>query len=183
MLGKKFDVRSNGASIKKGVQLTELEAAKAVATMAEITERSDTVRGTAMLVLGGIVLGVKEQFGDEAGERIVQQAVSVTGKSKHSCGDAERVVRWANGIFKEDVPVGLSYSHLQECKNYSQDKSGNPTIEAAEVRKIAKKVQAGKAAKAITEDMESRGKKKIQEVTDRVNKEIDALLEKKISRC
>ncbi len=42
-----------------------------------------------------------------------------------------------------------------------------------------KKVQAGKAAKTITEDMESRGKKKIQEVTDRVNKEIDGLLEKK----
>ncbi len=42
-----------------------------------------------------------------------------------------------------------------------------------------KRVQAGKAAKTITEDMETRGKKKIQEVTDKTNKEIDALLEKK----
>ena len=42
-----------------------------------------------------------------------------------------------------------------------------------------KKVQAGKASKTITEDDEKRGKKKIQDVTDRVNKEIDTLLEKK----
>lgn len=42
-----------------------------------------------------------------------------------------------------------------------------------------KKMQAGKAAKTITEDMEARGKKKIQEVTDKTNKEIDTLLDKK----
>lgn len=43
-----------------------------------------------------------------------------------------------------------------------------------------KKMQAGKAAKTITEDMERKGKQKIQDITDKKNKEIDALLEKKI---
>jgi ribosome recycling factor len=43
-----------------------------------------------------------------------------------------------------------------------------------------KQLQAGKAAKTLTEDMEARGKKKVQEITDRINKEIDALVEKKI---
>lgn len=144
MLGKKFEVRTNGGGIKDGVKLTELEAAKAVSTMAEITERNDTVRGIAMLVLGGIVIDIKKQFGEDAGEYLIQQAVSVTGKSKHSCGDSERVVGWAKKVFKDEVPEGLSYTHLQELKNYSQDKGGNAVIEAGEVRKIAKKVQEGK---------------------------------------
>jgi ribosome recycling factor len=43
-----------------------------------------------------------------------------------------------------------------------------------------KKIQAGKASKMFTEDMERQGKKKIQDVADKMNKEIDALLEKKI---
>jgi ribosome recycling factor len=43
-----------------------------------------------------------------------------------------------------------------------------------------KQLQAAKAAKSITEDMEARGKKKVQEITDRINKEIDILIEKKI---
>jgi len=42
-----------------------------------------------------------------------------------------------------------------------------------------KKLQAAKAAKTVTEDMEARGKKRIQEITDRVNKEIEMLVEKK----
>lgn len=42
-----------------------------------------------------------------------------------------------------------------------------------------KKLQAAKAAKTVTEDMETRGKKKIQEITDKTNKDIDSLLDKK----
>lgn len=44
-----------------------------------------------------------------------------------------------------------------------------------------KQLQAAKAAKTITEDMESRGKKKVQEVTDGANKQIETLIEKKIA--
>ncbi len=43
-----------------------------------------------------------------------------------------------------------------------------------------KKLAASKTAKTITEDMEFRGKKKVQEVIDKANKEIDAQVEKKI---
>ena len=42
-----------------------------------------------------------------------------------------------------------------------------------------RQLQAGKTAKTLTEDMEARGKKKVQEITDRINKEIDGLVEKK----
>jgi ribosome recycling factor len=43
-----------------------------------------------------------------------------------------------------------------------------------------KQLQAGKVAKEITEDMETRGKKKVQEITDKANKDIDAAIAKKV---
>lgn len=43
-----------------------------------------------------------------------------------------------------------------------------------------KQLQSSKLAKAITEDMEARGKKKVQEITDKANKDVDTLLAKKV---
>jgi len=43
-----------------------------------------------------------------------------------------------------------------------------------------RKLSGLKTSKAITEDMEFKGKKKIQETTDKANKDIEALLAKKI---
>jgi ribosome recycling factor len=43
-----------------------------------------------------------------------------------------------------------------------------------------KKLSASKTAKTITEDMEFRGKKKVQETIDRANKDIEASVDKKI---
>ncbi len=150
MLGKKFEVTLGGASIKSGEELSEAEAAKAVATLAEVTERNDTVRSTTMLALGGVVIGIKKQFGEEAGDRLIQQTVSLIGKSKHTIQEAERVVEWANSVFKNDHEAigGLTYTHLQELKNGSRDQKGNPTIEPAELRKIVKKVREGKSVAA-----------------------------------
>lgn len=150
MLGKKWEVSLGGASLKDGAELTEVEAAKAVATLAEITERNDTVRSTTMLALGGVIISIKDQFGSEAGDRLIQQTVSVTGKSKHTVQDAERVMEWARSVFKDDhdAIAGLSYTHLQELKNGSQDRKGNLTIKPAELRKIVKKVKDGKVVAA-----------------------------------
>jgi len=44
-----------------------------------------------------------------------------------------------------------------------------------------KKLSAAKTAKTITEDMEFRGKKKVQEVIDKANKDIDAAVIKKVA--
>jgi ribosome recycling factor len=44
-----------------------------------------------------------------------------------------------------------------------------------------RQLASAKTSKAITEDMEFKGKKKIQEATDKVNKDIEMALSKKIS--
>ena len=43
-----------------------------------------------------------------------------------------------------------------------------------------KQLQSAKLSKAITEDMEARGKKKVQEITDKANKDIDGMIAKKV---
>ncbi len=44
-----------------------------------------------------------------------------------------------------------------------------------------KQLQAAKLSKAITEDMEARGKKKVQEITDKANRDIEAMIAKKVT--
>lgn len=44
-----------------------------------------------------------------------------------------------------------------------------------------RKLSSLKTSKAITEDMEFKGKKKVQEATDKANKDIEALLAKKVA--
>lgn len=145
VLGKKFTVTATGLSIQDGAKVTEAEAVRAVATLSESSEKASTIGTTTMLALGDLVLTIRAQLGDDVADKLIQQAVSITGKSKHTIQDAERVVKWANTVFEgHERPANLTPTHWQEAKNYAQDREGNPTIPAEEVRSILEVVATGK---------------------------------------
>ena len=76
----------------------------------------------------------------------------------------------------------LSQERRDEMAKLAKSISETYRIRVRASRETAnKQLQAGKLAKTLTEDMETRGKKKVQEITDRVNKEIDALVTKKVA--
>lgn len=76
----------------------------------------------------------------------------------------------------------LSQERRDEMCKLAKSISENYRIKVRAAREAAnKQLQAGKLAKSLTEDMEARGKKKVQEVTDRANKDIDALVAKKVA--
>ena len=75
----------------------------------------------------------------------------------------------------------LSEERRDEMVKLAKSISENYRIRVRGARESAnKQLQAGKAAKTLTEDMEARGKKKVQEITDKANKDIDALVAKKV---
>lgn len=75
----------------------------------------------------------------------------------------------------------LSQERREELIKLAKSISEQYRIKVRGAREGAnKQLQAGKAAKALTEDMEMRGKKKVQEATDRANREIDAMVAKKV---
>ena len=75
----------------------------------------------------------------------------------------------------------LSQERRDEMAKLAKSISENYRIKIRGARESAnKQLQAGKLAKTLTEDMEARGKKKVQEVTDKANKDIDALVAKKV---
>lgn len=148
LLGDKFKVSINGLSVHG--KLTEVEAAKAVATLAEVTERGDVVRGTAMMALGDLVVFVKDSFGENEGDELIQQAVSVLGKGKHSVQESERIAR---AFPKGERPKGLSWSHLQSLKD-----GKNSGVTDSKLNKIIETVQEGEVVSTLIID----GKKKEQ---------------------
>lgn len=76
----------------------------------------------------------------------------------------------------------LSQERREELIKLAKSLAEQNRIKVRSARESAnKQLQAAKQAKAITEDMEARGKKKVQEVTDRTNKEIEMLIEKKVA--
>lgn len=151
LLGDRFRVSESGLKVTSGPPLTETEAARAVATLAEVTERGDAVRGTSMLALGDLIVYVKKTFGDKAGGELIEQAVSVVGRSKHTVQEAERVVA---AFPLEGRPKGLSYTHLQILK----DAKGSGEVTPAKLSKIIETVQEGEVVSTIIMD----GKKKDQ---------------------
>lgn len=75
----------------------------------------------------------------------------------------------------------LSEERRNELMKLAKQIAEQYRIKVRTARESANKaLQAGKAAKTLTEDMESRGKKKVQEITDKTNKDIEMQIEKKV---
>lgn len=83
-----------------------------------------------------------------------------------------------NAIYLSLPP--LSQERRDELAKLVKSMSEKTRIQVRAARDDAnKKLSAAKSAKTLTEDMEARGKKKVQEAIDKANKDIDALVEKK----
>lgn len=150
VLGDRFKVTEGGLSVV-GKKLTELEAAKAIATLAEVTERGDVIRGTSMLAFGDLIVVVEETFGEKQGGELVEQAVSILGKSKHTVQEARRI---ALAFPKGERPKGLTYSHYALLK----DAKGSGEVTPAKLSKIIETIQEGEVVSTVIID----GKKKEQ---------------------
>ena len=75
----------------------------------------------------------------------------------------------------------LSQERRNELIKIAKTMAENTKIRLRGLRDTANKsLSAAQSAKSITEDMEFKGKKKIQEATDRMNKEIEGALAKKV---
>jgi hypothetical protein len=144
-LGKKFVASATGLTIAEGATITEQDAGAVIAFLTKSTERETKVRTTINLALGDAVIAIRNAFGDEAGDQVIQQATDERGQSKHTLMDCERTVEKINVIYKDhaDRPVGLSYTHFQELKNGAFDRKGNQLIPTAKVKSIIKKVVDG----------------------------------------
>lgn len=144
LLGKKFHVTNTGLTIAEGAKLSEAEATRAIATLAEVSERNQVVGTTTQYALGDLIVSLRSSAGDEAADRIIEQAVSVTGKSKHTVQEAERMVEWCNKVFKDEPrPDNLTPTHMSELRQGSQTRQGEPLITPAKLRKIIEKVVEG----------------------------------------
>lgn len=150
-LGNKFEVSSTGLNIKPDSQLTEAEATRAISTLAEVSEQNQVLGTTTMLALGDLIHIMRSQLGDDVADNLIHQAVSLTGRSKHTVQDAERVVEFCNEVFKDNPrPENLTPTHYQELKNNSRDRQGKPTIPAGKLRSIIKKVSEGSVVASFT---------------------------------
>lgn len=152
VVGKKFVVTPTGLKVADGVkEISELDAAKLIASLAETTEREDTVRTTINFALGDAIHAVRLSLGEEAGDKLIEQVVSEHGKGKHTVQDTARVVEWVDAVWEFDErPVGLSFTHFAEGKNYSRDKSGKVMIQKAKVKSIFEKVVEGEVVASGT---------------------------------
>ncbi len=91
--------------------------------------------------------------------------------------------------FTVSVRGGAIYIALPPLSQERRDEMSKLAKSIAEIYRIKirgaresanKQLQVGKQAKTLTEDMETRGKKKVQEVTEKANKDIEAAVEKKV---
>ncbi len=151
VLGKKFVVSNNGLTIADGVTFTEQDAASLVGTLSETTEKETAVRTTINMVLGDALIAIKDAFGPEAGDALIQQVVSERGQSKHTVQECERTMGWVNSVWsREDRPQGLTFSHLLDGKNYTRNRQGDFLIDPDKIKEIFAKAVEGEVVSSGT---------------------------------
>lgn len=151
ILGKKFVVSSSGLTIADGATITEQDAATLIGTLAETTEREAAVRTTINMSLGDAIIAIKGAFGDDEGNKLIQQVVSERGQSKHTVQECERTMAWVNSVWEfGDRPQGLTYSHLQDGKNYTRNREGEFLIDPEKIKEIFVKAVEGEVVSSGT---------------------------------
>lgn len=144
ILGKKFVVSTSGLTIADGATITEQDAAALIGTLAETTERETAVRTTINMSLGDAIIAIKGAFGEDEGNKLIQQVVSERGQSKHTVQECERTMQWVNSVWDfSDRPHGLTYSHLQDGKNYTRTRQGEFLIHPEKIKEIFAKAVEG----------------------------------------
>ncbi len=129
-LGKKFVFTEIGVTKAKGAQIDEVEYSKAISQLSNGTVKTEKFNTSLGWGLGDICLMSKEagDGSDEDMERIVAQAVEVTGKAKHTVQKTMNLCAKVSHAMRKKNP-NFSFTLWQEYCNYQ---NSFPSPEAAE---------------------------------------------------
>lgn len=150
VLGKKFTYSNGRVEVAQGVRLSSEDASQAISAFGNITDGMGRVRGRWMLAFGSLVKTIRASFGDEAAEAIITNAVTIGGQAKHTVQEAERVADFILDVFGDkEIPSNLTYTAMQEMKNYLRDRDGKLKLKPAQIVKLAEKVSAGHVEQVV----------------------------------
>jgi hypothetical protein len=119
VVGKKFVSDETGLRVEEGVKLTEADLAAAISGLSNSSSMLNTASASVGWNLGDLVILTRE-FPD--GDSLVEQAVALTGKDKHTVRETERLCEF----FPHDRRHGdLTMTHHMEVFNYSKVKDAD----------------------------------------------------------
>jgi hypothetical protein len=113
----------------------------AVRGLVEGSEGLTRARTKFLTGLGDAVNLSRKLWGEEEGDNIIAQAIPVEGQGKHNVLQSAAVMAYIDNLYPDmkDRPISLSFTHLQEAKNYGRNKDGSNAIPPAKVRSILSK--------------------------------------------
>lgn len=115
-LGKNVHVTSMGLELSDGVEsLSEDEFSEGISTLARTTDNADKLKASSSFALGDLCNLALASGMD--GDEIIQQAVRLKGKSKHTVQEAMRIARLIP--LNKRVP-GLTFTHWQTLCSYNE---------------------------------------------------------------
>lgn len=155
LVGNKFVASEFGLTVAEGVTLTPKDMSETVRVLADGSEGLNKVRSKFLTNLGDSVNIAHKLWGEEEGDNIIAQAIREDGQGKHMVMQSGPVMAYIDTLYPEqkDRPTGLSFTHLQELKNYGKKKDGSNAIAPAKVRSIAKKAVDEKLSCADMRDL------------------------------
>jgi hypothetical protein len=141
LLGPKFVADQYGLSLAEGKSVSEDDMSLVISTLAEGSEKVNELRSQTLIKLGDAARIIRKEFGDEKGDELIVQAVEVRGQGKHNVMQSEAVMEYIDSLYPDrtERPISLSFTHLQEAKNYGRNKKGEDAIPKAKVKKILAK--------------------------------------------
>lgn len=143
MVGSDFVVSDHGLTAAQGVTITPDSMSHAVRGLLEGSDKLTKARTKFLVNLGDAVNIARKAWGEDEGDNIVAQATPVEGQGKHNVLQAASVMAYIDHLYPDqndrpDTNI-ISFTHLQEAKNYGRNKKGEDVIKPAKVRSILKK--------------------------------------------
>lgn len=115
IVGKKFVVDATGLQTPDGqIKISEAELVAAVSGLATAGSNLDNVKASVIWVQGDLVNLMSTL---PRGEELIEQAIAVSGKDKHTVRQAQRLAAW---IPHEKRIASLTATHHMEAFNYSK---------------------------------------------------------------
>ncbi len=157
-VGSDFVVDDHGLTLAKGVAVSPESVSQAISGINNGAEILTKARTTFLITLGDAVNVARKEWGEEEGDNLVAQAIPEDGQGKHMVLQSSAVMSYVDSLYDDhkDRPVGpngLSFTHLQEAKNYGRNKDGTNAIPPAKVKKILEKAVEEKLSCADMRDL------------------------------
>lgn len=143
LMGDKFQVDVLGLTITEGATITEEDVIQGISCLARTSENVADISAAVGWNLGDLLVFAYKEFDETAADKLVGEAVAVTGRSKHTVMESLRLAR---AFPPKKRIAGLSMTHHQELNNYL---AKHPDIDQKEVKKIIDDVLDGEQISKI----------------------------------